>query len=159
MLLALSGCTWGNQLTGPWVLAEPPQGTELHVEALIGGTSCTELLRWQVTETEERVEIHPVLRRADPGNCTDDIGGETHVGRLEDPLESETSPAAQATIPTWRTTPRATLSATAVTPRWAHEPSLARVDIAPIAVPHVTVEGGGSSRAMQVTGYVSSMGR
>lgn len=86
VLLALSGCTWGNQLTAPWVLAEAPQGTELHVEALIGGTSCTELLRWQVTETEERVEIRPVLRRTDAGNCTDDIGGETHVVRLEEPL-------------------------------------------------------------------------
>lgn len=85
-VLVLSGCTWGNQLAAPWVLAETPKGTEVHVEALIGGTSCTELLRWHVTETEEQVEIRPVLRRTDAGDCTDDIGSEVHVVRLEDPL-------------------------------------------------------------------------
>ena len=86
VLLALSGCSWGDQFTAPWVLTEAAQGTGLHVEALIAGTGCTELLRWQVTETDERVEIRPVLRRTDAGSCTDDIGNEAHVVQLQEPL-------------------------------------------------------------------------
>jgi hypothetical protein len=81
-----TGCRWTGPVTAPWVLTDPPHGTELHVEALIGGTSCTELVRWQVTEDDEQVEILAVLARSDPGDCTDDIGSASQVVRLADPL-------------------------------------------------------------------------
>ena len=91
MVVALVGCG-GDERTEqvPWTrMPDPPgsQSTELEwrVEAVFGGSSCSELAGWDVSETQTEVVIVATATFED-GDCTDDQVREPHVVVLEEPL-------------------------------------------------------------------------
>lgn len=75
----------GRELPEPWHLTEAPDEGDLSVEALYGGSVCTEFRRWEVEESSTSVVVHAIVFRA-TGDCTDDLVGELHTVRLEEPL-------------------------------------------------------------------------
>jgi hypothetical protein len=74
---------WTRMSTPPG--AETPTVLELRVEAVFGGSSCSELDGWTVDETDAEVVVTATATFED-GDCTSDQVREPYVVVLEEPL-------------------------------------------------------------------------
>ena len=68
-----------------WRLTAEPAGSTIELEAVFGGSSCSEFDRWRVHESASEVEIQATARFED-GDCTADLVAEPHTVLLNAPL-------------------------------------------------------------------------
>ncbi len=73
VVLAATSCgeTW-TQDDSAWFVLDQPSATELVVETVFGGSSCTRFVEWAVEESTEAVDIRAVIERSDAPDCTAD---------------------------------------------------------------------------------------
>ena len=94
LLVVAIGCGGDDRTEQvPWTRMPTPSGAELptllelRVEAVFGGSSCSEFAGWDVSETETEVVI-VASASFDDGDCSADQVREPHVVVLEEPLET-----------------------------------------------------------------------
>lgn len=68
----VAGCSSSSIEQAPWVLTEEPTGSDLQVQAVFGGSSCSSFEEWRVTESSDSVEIEALYKRSGARDCTAD---------------------------------------------------------------------------------------
>lgn len=85
-VLLAAGCGGGRtEKRVRWSLTAEPAGAALEVQAVFGGSSCSEFKDWDVKETDEEVDIRASALFED-GDCTADEVYEPHAVTLDAPL-------------------------------------------------------------------------
>lgn len=81
-----SGGAGGSLRPVLWHVTETTRENVFEVEALYGGSSCSEFRRWDVEESATSVRVEAIVEYTDVEVCTDDLLSEMHTVRLAEPL-------------------------------------------------------------------------